>query len=118
MRAVEFLTEAYKALFSRNLHQVFLDTKLYNSLLYFFDHYPFHNILHQKVSELFMTLLDKLTNDDDDLINSILYDTNLLRKILDTSRDGGIFTFQSTGLTLNRGHLPFVRRLANKLMTL
>ena len=58
MRVVEFLTEAFKAFFRKDLHQLFLDSGLYNSLLFFFDHYPFHNMLHQRICEMFMSLLD------------------------------------------------------------
>jgi SIT4 phosphatase-associated protein len=119
MRVVEFLTEAFKA-YHLEVHEVFLSSGLYNSLLYFFDHYPFHNMLHQRVSEIFMILLDKTAaaTDDEALINSVLYETNLLRKILDTAQQGGVYTFQASGNALPRGHMPFIRRLATKLSDL
>lgn len=117
MRIIEFLADAFKTFFSASMHQTFLETGLYDALLFFFDHYPFHNILHLKVCDLFMTLLNKSSHDDS-LINSVLYETQLLRKILDNSKENGLFTLQSTGLTLSRGYMPFVRKLANKLVEL
>ena len=60
-----------------------------------------------------MTALDK---NNEIIINHFLYNTTLVRKILDTSRENGVYTFQSTGQTLNRGYLTFMRKLANKLV--
>jgi hypothetical protein len=45
MRAVEFLNQAYQVFF-KDLHPTMAETDLYNSLLYFFGRYPFHNVLH------------------------------------------------------------------------
>lgn len=115
MRIIEFLTEAYKAFYRPELHKLFLDTGLYNSLLFFFDHYPFHNILHMKVCDIFLTLLAKA---DESTITSILDETHLLRKILDTAREGSMYTLQSTGNSLSRGYMPFIRKIANKLADL
>lgn len=114
MRVIEFLTEAYKAFYRPELHKLFIETNLYNSLLFFFDHYPFHNILHMKVCDIFMTLLNKASSDDS-VITSVLDETHLLRKILDTAKEGALYTLKSTGLTLSRGYMPFIRKLANKL---
>ena len=113
IRAVEFLSEAYKVFF-KDLHSVFEDCQLYDSLLFFFDHYPFHNILHQKVNEIFMTALDK---NQENVVNNLLYNTSLIRKILETSRDNGSFVFESKQ-SVSRGYMIFVRKLANKLIEL
>lgn len=44
----------------------FISSLLYNTLLYFFDHYPFHNLLHLKVCEIFMTVLSKAGASEED----------------------------------------------------
>ena len=48
-------------------------------------------------------------------MNHFLYQTSLVKKILDTARDGGIHTFMGTGQRVNRGFMAFMRKLANKL---
>lgn len=111
MRIVEFLADVFK-IFCKDVHKVFADTDLFNTLLFYFSHYPYHNILHAKVSEIIMTGLER---NIENLISHFLYQTNLIKKILDTSNDGGVYTFQSTGLTLNRGCIAFTRKIANKL---
>lgn len=113
IRAVEFLTEAYKV-FWKDLHQTVAETELYDSLLFFFDHYPFHNILHQKVCDIFSLAIEK---NHDVVINHLLYNTSLIRKILETSRENGVFVFASSQ-TISRGLMIFVRKLANKLVDL
>jgi hypothetical protein len=70
-----------------------------------------------------LNLLDKSSKDDDEdpyILLSVLEETPLLRKILDAaaSRDLSHYTFPSTGLSLSRGHMPFIRKLANKLASL
>lgn len=68
-------------------------------------HYPFHNILHQKISEIFLTLLAKASSskespyndcDHEQLISDILDRTDLVKTILSTSqKEGGShFTFK------------------------
>lgn len=96
-----------------DIHPVVAEADLYNSLLFFFDHYPFHNILHLKINEIFTLALDK---NNDGVINHFLYQTSLIKKIMDGSRDEtGIHTFHSTGQTVNKGFMAFTRKLANKL---
>lgn len=77
-------------------------------------------MLHQRVTEIFLILLDKTAaaTDDEALINSVLYETDLLRKILDTAKEGALFTFATSGHSVSKGNMPFVRRLANKLLDL
>lgn len=86
MRAVEFLYEAFRVFYSHDFHHILLACDLYNRLLYYFCKYPFHNILHQKVTDIFIYLLDK-GSDSEDLINGVLYETDLVKRILDTYRD-------------------------------
>lgn len=116
IRAVEFLSEAYKV-FWKDLHSILAESDLYNTLLFYFDHYPYHNILHQKVCEIFMLPMEK---NHDVIIIHLLDKTDLLKKILNTSSGmgNGEYTFQGTGLTLNRGYITFVRKLANKISDL
>ena len=67
-----------------------------------------------------MTLLDMCATETEDssvIIMSLLEETDLLRKILDTAtKEGSKYTLQSTGLSLARGYMPFVRLWANKLV--
>ena len=112
IRAVEFLAQVYQ-LFFKEIHQEVAEADIYNSLLFFFDHYPFHNVLHLKVNEIFILALDK---NNEAVINHFLYQTSLIKKIMDSSREGsGIHTFHSTGQTVNKGFMAFTRKLANKL---
>eukprot|EP00347_Sterkiella_histriomuscorum_P002974 403366086 len=111
IRAVEFLTQVNQ-IFFKDIHQTFVDADLYNSLLFYFDHYPFHNVLHMKVSEIFTLALDK---NNEAVVNHLLYQTSLIKQILESSRDGGIHTFSGTGQTVNKGYMAFMRKLANKL---
>ncbi|CDW85807.1 UNKNOWN [Stylonychia lemnae] len=111
IRAVEFLNQIYQ-IFFKDIHASFADADLYNSLLFFFDHYPFHNVLHQKVTEIFSLALEK---NNESVINHLLYQTSLVKKILDTSREGGIHVFMGTGQRVNRGYMAFMRKLANKI---
>lgn len=48
--------------------------------------------------------------------NDILYEIKLQMKILDIAREGAIYTLESTQKELNAGYMPFVRKLANKLI--
>lgn len=41
------------------MSEVFFDCNIFNYLLYYFEKYQFHNILHQKVSEIFMKYFEK-----------------------------------------------------------
>jgi len=101
---------------------VFLESGLYDNLLYFFDHYPFHNILHQKICDIFIYLLDKSqsmpTVEAEATINSVLYETSLVKKLLETARESATYTLKSTGQSLSTGYMPFVRKLATKLSEL
>ena len=114
IRAVEFLAEAYKAFSGKDLHQAMADTELYDALLHYFETYPFHNILHQRVNEIFQTAMER---NQELAINHILYGTTLIRRILETSRESGIFVFSSQQ-TINRGFMIFIRKLANRLVEL
>jgi hypothetical protein len=95
MRAVEFIQEAFRVFYSHDMHHIFLACNLYNRLLYFFSKYPFHNILHQKVTDIFIYLLDK-SSDSEEIINSVLYETDLVKTILDTYRENAVYKLSST----------------------
>jgi hypothetical protein len=58
--------------------------------------------------------LDRLSSKEEAL-TSILYETNLLKRLLETERK---HVFASSGLELTMGYMPFIRRLAHKLATL
>lgn len=89
IRIVEFLTDVFK-IFCKDIFQTFADADLFNTLLFYFDHYPYHNILHQKVCDIIMTVLDKNIETQ---INTFLYNTKLVSKILDSANDGKHYTF-------------------------
>ena len=118
---VEFLADLYQIHTTEHVHQAFAEADLYNTLLFYFEYHPYHNILHQRVTQIFTLGLDR---NHDDVINHLLYQTSLIRRILDTSKllyvgnnDGGFHTFTGTsGHCVARGFLVFIRKLANKLV--
>jgi hypothetical protein len=73
-RAVEFVAEAFKV-FYKDIFQSFVEGDLFNTLLFYFDHYPYHNILHAKVHEIIILSLDK---NIEGLIYHFLYETKLV----------------------------------------
>jgi predicted metal-binding transcription factor (methanogenesis marker protein 9) len=64
------------------------------------------------VTDIFIYLLDK-GSDSEDLINGVLYETDLVKRILDTYRDNHLST---THHTVTSGYMAFIRKLANKLL--
>ncbi len=115
MRAVEFLSDVFRVFYSHDLHHILLACDLYNRLLYYFGKYPFHNILHQKVTDIFIYLLDK-ASDSEEIINTILYETNLVKVILDIYRESNLYKLESSQHAVTSGYMPFIRKLANKLV--
>lgn len=87
-KIVEFLTQVY-VVFCKEIHEVFEEVDLYNTLLFFFELYPFHNVLHAKVAELINHLLDKSY---DDMVTPVLENV-LIKKILDISKENWSFKF-------------------------
>ncbi|MFS8160053.1 MAG: hypothetical protein ACMG6E_07550, partial [Candidatus Roizmanbacteria bacterium] len=110
-RIVEFLAQVY-LIFPKEVHQTVFEHGLYNTLLHYFALYPFHNILHQKVCDIFVATLDK--NYDD--VCLIIERTNLVKMILETSKDGSMYKFEGSERHMARGYNAFVRKLANKLV--
>lgn len=110
-RIVEFLAEVYKV-FCKEIHKVFVEADIYNKLIFFFEFHPFHNILHAKVTEIINHLLDKSY---EDMIKHLLDETTLIKKILDISREGSQYTFE-TGSKMSAGYMAFVRSISNKLV--
>lgn len=45
IRIVEFLSQAFQ-MFPKEMHKSMFENDLYNVLLYYFELYPYHNILH------------------------------------------------------------------------
>ena len=76
---MEFLGQVFQ-LYTQEVHELLAETNLYNVLLFYMDHYPYHNILHAQITELFLTALDS-----EPLLNHLLYQTDLIKKILDVS---------------------------------
>lgn len=111
-RIVEFLAQVFQT-FVKEIAEVFAEHGIYDRLLFFFEHYPFHNILHAKVSEIFTHALDK---NYEKTIDHLLYKTDLIKMILEISKEKAFYSFQGTGFTLSNGFMAFVRKLANKLI--
>lgn len=113
---VEFLADSYQA-FYKDLHASFAEVDLYNTLLHYFELHPYHNILHQKVCDIFILGLDKNL---DPIVNYFLYQTSLVKKILDTSKNYGLghgfHVFESSNNRVAKGFLIFIRKIANKLV--
>ncbi len=114
---VEFLADCYQA-FYKEIHTSFAEIDLYNTLLHYFELHPYHNILHQKVCDIFILGLDKNL---DPIVNHFLYQTSLVKKILETSKNYGlghgfhVFT-TTTNNRVAKGFLIFIRKIANKLV--
>ena len=70
------------------------------------------------MSDVFTTLLDNIPESDDTIISSILYETEILRKVLDTAREGSLYTLKQSGKMVSLGCMPFIRKIANKLAAL
>ena len=111
LRIVEFLAQAFQV-FSSEIHPVFVESGIYNKLLFFFEHYPFHNILHAKVAEIFTTAFEK---QDEKILTYILDDSDLIKKILDISNQSEVYEFES-GNTMIRGYVAFITQIANKIV--
>lgn len=58
IRIVEFLAQAF-SVFPKEMHKDMLSNGLYDCLLYYFELYPYHNILHSKVNEILILALEK-----------------------------------------------------------
>lgn len=114
LRLVEFLAQC-SATFGKDIHLVFEEIDLFNIMIYHFEEYPFNNILHMKISEIFENVLDA---NEEDLISHILNSTSLLSKIFQISREKKTITFKGTNNVCNSGLIVFVRKLANNLNTL
>lgn len=114
LRLVEFLAQC-SATFGKDIHVVFEEIDLFNVLIYHFEEYPFNNILHMKVSEIFENVFEA---NEEDIISHILSSTSLLSKIFTISREKKAIIFRGTNNVCNAGLLVFVRKLANNLNTL
>ena len=91
----------------------FVDSDIFNRLLFFFEHYPFHNILHIQTSEIICLALEK---NYEKTIDHLLYHTNLIKSILEISKDKAEYTFEDSGMKSSNGFMAFVRKMANKLI--
>ena len=58
-----------------------------------------------------------LENNNESVINHLLYDTSMIKKIIDTGNEGGRHVFE-TGQSLAKGFLVFIRKLANRIIEL
>jgi hypothetical protein len=110
-RIVEFLAEVFKV-FCKEIHASFVEGDIYNKLIFYFEYHPFHNILHAKVTEILTHLLDKSY---EHMVKHLLDDTNLIKKILDISKENSNYKF-ATGFEMSAGYMAFVRQISNKLV--
>ena len=77
IKIIEYLVELYQYLPTDKFND-FLDPEIFNYLLHYFEKYPFHNILHQKVAGIFLSIFER----SPDSIIKILEQTLLVQKIL------------------------------------
>ena len=56
-------------------------------------------------------------SDSEDLMNGLLYETDLVKRILDTYRENNLYKLENTQHTVTSGYMAFIRKLANKLVT-
>lgn len=64
-------------------------------------------------------MLIALDQNEESIVNYFLYQTTLIKRILDTAREGtGVYTFKSTGFNLTKGYMVFMRKIANKIVDL
>lgn len=61
-RIIEFMAIVYQ-IFPKEVHPTVFEHGLYNTMLHYFVLYPFHNILHQKVCDIFMNTMEKNYDD-------------------------------------------------------
>lgn len=66
------------------------------------------------MSEIFTTTLEKNSDEPSSLLES----TDLVKKILDISKDGLLHTFETTKRHMSNGYNGFIRRLAHKVIEL
>ena len=57
-------------------------------------------------------------SDSEDIMNGLLYETDLVKRILDTYRENNLFKLENTQHTVTSGYMAFIRKLANKLLAL
>ncbi len=55
-------------------------------------------------------------SDSEDIMNGLLYETDLVKRILDTYRENNLFKLENTQHTVTSGYMAFIRKLANKLL--
>ena len=89
MRIVEFLSQVFQN-FWKEVHPTFVECNIYNTLLFYFEHHPFHNFLHARVAEIINLVFDK---GDDEMLAYILDESELMKKILNISKENSIYTF-------------------------
>lgn len=98
--------------FSKEIHETVVKADLYNKILFFFEHYPFHNILHQKINDILNFIFEK---GDKAMITYLLDDSDLMKKILNISKESQLYYFE-TGQTMTRGYMAFIISISNKIV--
>jgi len=74
--------------------------------------YPFHNVLHSKVCEIFICVLEK----NSDEVIQILDGTDLLKIILDIAKENAFHKFEGERNQVSKGFNVFLRKIANKVV--
>jgi len=74
--------------------------------------YPFNNILQLKVKDIFVAALQQ---GGESVLNHILYQTSLVKMILDLSRDKYEMEIGVCGNKVSLGYMAVVRKIANQL---
>lgn len=111
MEAVEFLRISIEK-FSQHLSSALIELDIFKSLVQFFFEFPNHSILHLKLSDI---LKSGLKSEQSDIVDNILYQSNLFTKLLDL--ENSTFTFEASSRTTKEGYYSFLIDLANFLTT-
>ncbi len=98
--------------FSKEIHLAMKDFGVFDQLLTLFELYPFNNVLHLKVHEIFLHCLEQ---NDSVILEHLLEETKLVKKVFEIGKDNKSYTFLNSGNSINFGQVAFVRKLANQL---
>ena len=102
--------------FCVNLKEDLIKCNTFTILLSLFEAFPNNSMLHSKIEEI---IKFSLKNGGDEIIEEIMYKTQLIKYILDLSRDEKKqLTFTTTQNQICHGYFAYVINIANELLKL
>ena len=107
LEAVEFIRIAVEK-FSQHLSSALIELDLFKSIVALFYEFPSHSILHFKLSDI---LKSGLKCDQPEIVDNILYQSDLFKKILELKESH--FSFDSSSRSARQGYFSFMIDLAN-----